>query len=718
MLNHKLATLLGRTIALVLATAAASTHAAENAGDVKTLSTIRVEDMEDEGTAAAGYRSERAEQIGPLGNLSIQDAPFSISVIPAELIENLQATTPDDLFKIHPATQLNNPSSRFFSGVNVRGFSLASSKRVDNIPSTSSYVNIDMEDKERMEILSGLSGFLYGAGNVGGTVNYVLKRPTLERTNSLTAGVNEGSSLYGHGDFGGPLADGRFGYRINIAGQDGDTSVDYRSIRRTFFSGAFDWNISDTATLTFDASSSDYEMKGTEPYWATSGGVRYPDAPDVDNYYGQPYSRTKSKQEHIGVGFKWQINDVFSVRSNFARRESEIELIAVNNTFVPGAVGNYFAQSSAWEYPDVEATGGYFFADAKFSTGGIEHGLTVGYYGDNDERTGFRSSAGGWATLTSLPINLANPVYFTQLPGPPSGPKYIAQKSRYHNFVIGDDIRFNEQWSALIGFNRTTIVDKTYGATGAVTADYDDSDVTPTVSLMFKPLPNLSLYSSYMESFEKGGVAGQLFNNVPVVNAGEVMPPLMSEQIEVGAKMTLGGTLLTAALFQIDKGLQYYDVTNPLAPVYVQDGRQVHEGFEFTATGRVTSRLTVLGGVTLLDASVKENRQNPLLEGKTPINVAETMAKIYVEYDLGALPGLTLTGGVFHTGKQQVDTINTYTLPSFTTGDIGARYVTEVKNLPLTLRLNIENVTNEAYWFNTQYTGTPRTLSASAQLMF
>lgn len=530
--------------------------------------------------------------------------------------------------------------------------------------------------------------------------------------------MNDGSSLYGHGDFGGRIGDNRFGYRINVAGQDGDTSVDHRSIERTFFSGAFDWYITDTATLTLDASSSDYEMDGTEPFWATSGGARYPSAPDPDEYYGQPYTRTKTHQDHVGVGFKWQINDVFSVRSSLARRESEIELVAANNTLVPGPIGNYTVQSSEWEYPDVEATGGYFFADAKFSTGPIEHGLTVGYYGDTDERTNFRSSAGGWATLTSAPINISNPVYFTQRPTAATGPKYIAQKSEYRNIVIGDDIDFNDRWSALVGFNHTTLIDKTYDPTGAATADYDDSDVTPTVSLMFKPLEHLSLYTSYIESLEKGGVAGLTFNNVPVVNANEVMPPLMSEQIEVGAKMTVGGTLLTAALFQIDKGLQYYDITNPAAPVYVQDGRQVHEGFEFTATGRVTDQLTVIGGLTLLDAKVKENRQSPQLEGKTPVNVAETVAKIYVEYDLPAVPGLTLIGGVFYTGDQQVDTINSYSLPSFTTGDIGARYTTEVATLPLTLRVNVSNITNEAYWMSTQYTGTPRTLSASAQIMF
>ncbi|WP_368794747.1 TonB-dependent receptor, partial [Enterococcus sp. HPCN18] len=83
---------------------------------------------------------------------------------------------------------------------------------------------------------------------------------------------------------------------------------------------------------------------------------------------------------------------------------------------------------------------------------------------------------------------------------------------------------------------------------------------------------------------------------------------------------------------------------------YVQDGRQVHKGLEFTATGRLARQLSVVGGVTLLDAQVTRNPQTPALVGKTPANVAERLAKVYLEYDLDAVPGLTLTGGVFYTG--------------------------------------------------------------------
>lgn len=103
-------------------------------------------------------------------------------------------------------------------------------------------------------------------------------------------------------------------------------------------------------------------------------------------------------------------------------------------------------------------------------------------------------------------------------------------------------------------------------------SDYKKSAVTPSVSLVYKPIENLSLYTSYMEGFEQGGVAGDSYGGYAVVNAKTVMDPLTSEQIEVGAKLTLGDTLLTAALFDIDKGLEYYDLSDVTKPKYVQDG--------------------------------------------------------------------------------------------------------------------------------------------------
>ena len=90
-----------------------------------------------------------------------------------------------------------------------------------------------MEQTAQIEVLTGLSGFFYGASSIGGTINYVSKKPTDERINKLTFGNTSGSNLYLHGDFGGQFDEnGTFGYRLNVVTQDGDTHVEHKSIKR------------------------------------------------------------------------------------------------------------------------------------------------------------------------------------------------------------------------------------------------------------------------------------------------------------------------------------------------------------------------------------------------------------------------------------------------------------------------------------------------------
>lgn len=50
------------------------------------------------------------------------------------------------------------------------------------------------------------SGFLYGVGYVGGSTNYVTKKPTLERLTNVTVGTtSKWSRFYAHIDLGGKI---------------------------------------------------------------------------------------------------------------------------------------------------------------------------------------------------------------------------------------------------------------------------------------------------------------------------------------------------------------------------------------------------------------------------------------------------------------------------------------------------------------------------------
>lgn len=685
----------------------------------QTLPEVKIQEAASERDGAAqGYRPSQVRQLGPLADLPLLDTPFSVNVTTSELLQNLQASKPDDAFRYNPVVQLQGPQSRFFTSVAMRGFSVGSSKRIDGVPSTTTYVNTDLEDKERVEVLTGLSGFLYGSGNVGGTINYVLKRPVYQPLARVTAGITEGNNLRVHGDFGGALdAEGRLAYRLNAVAQDGDLRLDGQSLRRGLVSGALDWNVSDRLQLQLDASRSVYHMTGTEPYWDVDPGAAFPQAPDLHRSYGQPFTRTDTTQTQWGARLTWRASDALTLRTGLTHRNSDIDLTAANNLFVAGAPGRYRVQASAWDYPDVKALGGFALVEGKLQTGSLRHKLTMGWYGDHDERTPFLSSAGGWATLTSAPMDITAPTALAAPPFTIAGAKYIAQRSRYGNWVLGDHVEFNPQWSALVGLTHASISDTSYNAAGGTTARYGDSRTTPSVAVMFKPQEHITLYANYMESLEKGGTAPLTAGGRAVVNAGAILPPLLSRQAELGVKAELGHMLLTGALFQIDKGLQYTDTTtNPAAPVYVQDGRQVHKGVEFTVSGRAMPGLTLWGGVTLLDAKVTQQTATPALQGKTPANVAEAQAKLYAEYDLAAVPGLALTGGILYTGKQQRDALNTQQLPAYTLLDAGLRYTAKVSGKPVIWRLSVANLTDRQYWLNGTYLGRPRTVSVSAQV--
>jgi iron complex outermembrane receptor protein len=248
---------------------------------------------------------------------------------------------------------------------------------------------------------------------------------------------------------------------------------------------------------------------------------------------------------------------------------------------------------------------------------------------------------------------------------------------------------------------------------GSWNSHYDKSAITPSASLIFKPIPSLSTYFTYMEGLEQGGVAPETYYGHHVTNAGEVFAPMVDKQYEFGAKQTVGKLLITGALFYIDKADQYVD---PNTYTYGQDGREVHKGFEFTMTGKVTDNLTLLGGFTIMKCTATKT-QTPDTQNDRPVDTADEMAKFYVEYALPQVPGLTLDGGVYYTGSFD-NFANTVEYPGVVTFDLGARYKMKLRNTTVTYRLNVQNLTDKNYWMSSDYVGPPRTICGSASLSF
>ena len=186
-----------------------------------------------------------------------------------------------------------------------------------------------------------------------------------------------------------------------------------------------------------------------------------------------------------------------------------------------------------------------------------------------------------------------------------------------------------------------------------------------------------------MEALESGDTAPDT-----AVNRGETLEPLVSEQVEAGVKVDFGSLGATLAAFRISRANAF---TDPATNVYGNNGEQVNRGLEFSAFGEPLDGVRLLGGVTLIDAETTKT-SGGTFDGNRPIGVPTVQARLSAEWDLPAIDGLTVSGGLAFTGRQYADSDNTQEIPSWTRVDLGMRYVLDVRQTPVTVRFNVENL--------------------------
>ncbi len=665
--------------------------------------TVKADSLK-QGTAEEGYRVSNISGVGLWDERSLRDTPYSISVVTSDLIENVNAQNMGQIFKMNPLTQgqdVNRHNGVPF--VTIRGFQ-SNNPIYDGIPMADANGSaVSVIEIDRVEILSGTSGFLYGGGRVGGAVNYVTKSPTSVPLRTLTFGNYGGTQFYGHADISGKFGDrGRFGYRANLLYQGGDTAIG-EPVNQKVANIVLDGHLTDTLYADIKYIYNNYSKEASQPFF---NNVRDRTAIDTSKRYSPKWASNDLESHKAYTSLRWDPSKYFTLRSAFfyQNTRAKTNLITLNQqagrTFIPR-----ISSGNPWQ--KYENYGGYIYLDTRFSTFAVDHKLTLGYSSTVLDQVS--PDAPAWSGTTSLMLselkNISEPEW-EERPGTVG--TYF---SRYNNILIGDDITFNDQWSAMVGLNYATGINRGTGFYGNGTK-YEKSALTPTISLLYKPIEAVTTYVSYMEALERGSIVSNIYTNY-----GEVLPPLVSKQYEVGAKYDINpNLLLSTALFRIEKANQFSNQATPI-PTFVQDGLQVHNGVELVLTGKVTDNLTIMGGGTLMDISV-EKANNPALEGKKPTNAASRMGKIYAEYALPWVPRLSLTGGIYYTGERYGDVANTDKIPSYTLYDIGARYSTRVLDKVLTVRLNVINLTGKNYWQNATYLGVPRTVAFSASMMF
>ena len=144
---------------------------------------------------------------------NIQEVPFNISAISGDTLAEAQITDASELMRGIAGVAVVDRGQRnagVINGIMIRGLNVDGSALGDyalsTVPTVSTYVNdtpvyanFILKDIDRVEVLRGPQGTLYGSGSLGGTVKYILNQPVLgEFEGSVTTGI---SQTTGAGDF-------------------------------------------------------------------------------------------------------------------------------------------------------------------------------------------------------------------------------------------------------------------------------------------------------------------------------------------------------------------------------------------------------------------------------------------------------------------------------------------------------------------------------------
>jgi iron complex outermembrane recepter protein len=664
------------------------------------------------------YRSDAAT-IGPLGSKPLLDTPYSIDVVPAELGQNQQLKSIRELFRYLPSVQGENirPQTRGLQAGVVQN------TRVDglNIAATTDY---PVEQFDRIEVLNGLAGAIFGPANPAGTFNYVLKRPTLDPIRRFSVGYASRTSKLAAVDVGDFLGESvgdskRFGYRVNLLSDRGEGYVDGSRLERTLESLALDVNATETTHVQLNASRYHYVGNGFPGTFALANGVRFPDAPDPKRVgYGQPFGGDDNVTKTFSTRLVQDLGSNWHVSAGLLQQDSDRASTVPTNTLTNNA-GAYRTTAATTTFSLDRLVSNLLAINGHVEGGGLTHDIVVSNTGFDWDR--YTPNQIGAITLGTA--SLDNPAIFAEPVFPDFKSRFKALTTRQQSVTAGDTVSIGDQWSAGLFASQSWIRVRNINKAGATTSRYDDDGISTNATVAYKPASNATIYGSYADSLQQGDMAPS-----GSANAGVGLAPYRSKQYELGYKMGLSRLNFTADVFRVERPYALVDTDN----VFRQAGDQVNNGLELTLNGDIADGLTVFTGLTYLDPTVSHTGV-AATDGKRILGLSKVVGSVLVDYRIAAVPGLAVNLHLAHASNRPGDNADSYRVDGFTTTDLSARYVMQMWGTVGTWNVAVANITDERYWANITPTGqngytgagngtgtigAPRTVRASLQVEF
>ncbi|WP_369058456.1 TonB-dependent receptor [Caulobacter sp. 73W] len=571
---------------------------------------------------------------------SLKDVPVSVSALGAERLEamgaaditTLQQQTPNATVQV--ARGSNSTLISFIRGVGQQdplwGFEPGVGLYVDDV-----YVArpqgavLDIFDIERIEVLRGPQGTLYGRNTIGGAIKYVTKKLDLTRPQFSARGslgsydqrdivVTGSVPLTDKLAIGGSVAsydrDG-FGKNLNTGEEHYDkdvfayrASAEYAPTDDLFFRFAYD-KVEDNS----NPRHGHRETAGVGADAAVLG--------DVYDTRAGITGKNKVDTEGWSLTGQWNVNDVITLKSITAGRESYTDtIIDFDNTPAPTL--------------DIPA----FYADEQFSqefqvqfaTDRVQ-GVAGVYYMNGYAKGAFDTVAGN----LGLSINSSGKVSTTSLAAFADVSFDITDrlKASVGGRWTQDSKNANVFRAFYLGATRSPVLG---GPARAIlqtrtnyTAEKDFEEFTPRISVSYELSDDLTAYASYSDGFKSGGwdMRGDAFLTPQTVNGYE---PETVKAYEIGLKGSLFDRRLqfSSAWFYSDYKDQQITTqqvaTAPqvgIASIVDNAGASTIWGLEFEGAAYLSRSLTANFAVGYLNAEFDEFITN--ITG-TPVDISNT----------------------------------------------------------------------------------------------
>ena len=691
---------------------------------VNTLETIVV------AAPKAAPAEKNALALAGFGTKELKKAPASIAVVNAAMIEDQHARILADIVKNDASVGDSYAPIGYYSNFVSRGFTLdLGSSYLLNGHAVRGEQNLSLENKERVEILKGISAIQSGMSTPGGVVNYVSKRP--KEVKSLSFNADEYGQFSAAADLGGFVgSEQQLGYRVNLVNEKINSYVDHVGGKRYMGSVALDWQMTDKSALQFDLESQRQQQRSVPGYQLLDGKV--PQNVQQDRLlayqsWGKPVTIDSL---NTSLKYSYALNEQWTANLSGSHSKAKVDDYS---TFawgcyssvcqLDGSLKNRFDKNGNYDIYDYQNPDDTYITNqlkgqlqGQWSLANTLHYLNfeLAQTDKSRKRYGSVNKSIGFGNIYEDTVDL-KPTTKTL------GPRHKALDSKQTALTVSDRIEFGPQWSALLGGKWIHLDEQAYSKQSVQTRDTNFDKFLPQLALSYSPTANATVYASYAKGLSDGHSAAWYAEN-----GDEILAPIHSEQYELGYKQQISQFLFTAALFDLRQDNQY-TALNPADSKYyfIQEGKQHSRGLELGISGNLTSRLAM--NSTLVLSRVRlEDVSNPAYAGHQAQTAPKFRAASCVTYVLPQLEGLKLMAGGRYSSSKFANKEASAKVGSYSVFDAGAAYAFKWNKTDAELRFNVDNLLNKKYWRDVGesggddylFLGAPRTASLALKLNF